>query len=434
VTVFVVLCIVLAALAVAWLVLPLVRARDTRVIDRAAFNVGILKDQRAELERDLARGAIGDTAFAEAHAELERRVLEESAPAAAAISTGRGARRSAIAIAAGLPVAALLLYLAFGARHAFDPEITEAKTAQQLTELLMKGDADTAIEQINAQLKRASSSANTGDLLFILARAHTLKGQFKDAAAAYEKLNEIAPDEPTLLTDWADVIALSQGRSMKGRPEQLVDRALSIEPDHSRALAMAGAAAYERGDYAAAVAKWEKLRERAAGTEITAQLDQSIAQARAAGNLPRSLALAKKDAGTKASDKAVDQARDKPSTNEKGSAGTTVSGRVSVDAAVAKNAAPGDTVFIVARAASGPRAPLAVKRLQVKDLPMQFVLDDSLAMAPEFKLSGFSEVIVTARVSKNGDAMPKAGDLEAQSVAVKVGAKDVALLIDRVRQ
>jgi cytochrome c-type biogenesis protein CcmH len=102
---------------------------------------------------------------------------------------------------------------------------------------------------------------------------------------------------------------------------------------------------------------------------------------------------------------------------------------VSLSPAVAKKAAPTDVVFIFARAANGPRMPLAVVRKQVKDLPATVVLDDSTAMSPETKLSSVPEVIVVARVSKSGDAMPHAGDLEGASGPVKTDGGSVAISI-----
>ena len=112
------------------------------------------------------------------------------------------------------------------------------------------------------------------------------------------------------------------------------------------------------------------------------------------------------------------------------SGGAKVSGKVSVAPALAGKAAPTDVVFIFARAASGPPMPLAVLRKQVKDLPVEFALDDSMAMAPNLKLSGFAEVVVGARISRSGSATPQSGDLQGLSRPVKVGASGVAVVID----
>ncbi len=107
-------------------------------------------------------------------------------------------------------------------------------------------------------------------------------------------------------------------------------------------------------------------------------------------------------------------------------------GSVTLSQKLAGNAAPTDTVFVFARAAEGPRMPLAILRFQVKDLPAKFHLDDSLAMSPAMKLSNFPDVVIGARVSKSANAMPQAGDLQGNSKPVKVGATGIAVVIDQV--
>ena len=99
---------------------------------------------------------------------------------------------------------------------------------------------------------------------------------------------------------------------------------------------------------------------------------------------------------------------------------------------LAAKAGPQDTVFVVARALNGPRIPLAVLRRRVADLPMDFALDDTQAMSPELKLSSFPDVIVTARISKSGNAISQPGDLQGASPAVKVGTSGIAIVIDSV--
>lgn len=407
--VFVLLCAVLVLVALAWLLLPLLRANDNSSVDRTALNLGILKDQLAELERDRASNAISEGEYALARVELERRAVEEvpETSSAQTVAPAALARRVALLIALMLPLSAGGLYLLFGERAAFDPEIASAKSSEDLMQMLESGDVTGVIERTEQQLKRDNRNS---DLWFILGRAHAMRQQYVEAAAAYERLNALEPDTPQLLVEWADVLAMAKDRTLVGKPEELVARALAIDPNNAKGLAMAGTAAFDRKDYAAAVRYWEQLRERAVGSDIASAIEHSIAQARQLGGLSAA-APARVNSADRAS----------------------IAGRVSLSAEIAANASPTDTVFVVARAASGARTPLAIKRLQVKDLPMQFVLDDSLAMAPELKLSGFTDVVVTARVSKNGQAMPRAGDLEAEAVTTKIGTKNIGLVIDRVR-
>jgi cytochrome c-type biogenesis protein CcmH len=104
---------------------------------------------------------------------------------------------------------------------------------------------------------------------------------------------------------------------------------------------------------------------------------------------------------------------------------------VTIAPALAAGVSPDDAVFVFARPADGSRMPLALLRKQVRDLPLAFTLDDSLAMAPNFKLSDHGEVIVGARISKSGSPMPQSGDLEGLSAPVRSGATGVALVVDR---
>ena len=149
-----------------------------------------------------------------------------------------------------------------------------------------------------------------------------------------------------------------------------------------------------------------------ADSAIATNIASSIDEARRAGNLPGA-----------APPRAQPQAS---------ASGAAVSGEVRIAPQVAARLAPGDTVFVTARAAEGPRMPLAVQRLQGKDLPASFRLDDAMAMAPNMKLSGFAEVVISARISRSGQALPQSGDLESAPVPVKAGASGVIVTIDRV--
>ena len=104
-----------------------------------------------------------------------------------------------------------------------------------------------------------------------------------------------------------------------------------------------------------------------------------------------------------------------------------------LSAALAKRANPDDTVYVFARAAQGPRMPLAVIRRKVSELPFSFSLDDTMAMTPDLKLSGFPQVVVVARISASGLANPQKGELEAVSNPMPPTSKDVTLEIAKAR-
>ena len=198
---------------------------------------------------------------------------------------------------------------------------------------------------------------------------------------------------------------------------QLIERALAIDPTQWKALALAGTAAFNRKDYRKAVEYWERLRSRAEpDSELARSVASNIEEARQLGGLA---APAKVTANADA--KSQPQA-----------ATARVQGTVTLSAQLAGKSAPADTVFVFARAAEGPRMPLAIQRFQVKDLPVKFRLDDSQAMSPAMKLSNFADVVIGARVSKSANATPQSGDLQGYSKPVKVGAAGVAVVIDQV--
>jgi cytochrome c-type biogenesis protein CcmH len=111
--------------------------------------------------------------------------------------------------------------------------------------------------------------------------------------------------------------------------------------------------------------------------------------------------------------------------------GAAISGTVTLAAALASQTLPTDTVFIFSRASQGPPMPLAILRKLVKDLPLDFRLDDSLAMSPASRLSSAAQVVVGARVSRSGDAMTQPGDLVAETVPAKLGSTGIRLDISR---
>jgi cytochrome c-type biogenesis protein CcmH len=197
---------------------------------------------------------------------------------------------------------------------------------------------------------------------------------------------------------------------------KLVERALKLDPKNIKALSLAGTAAFDRKDYAGAVKQWEKVVAIGpADNAFVQQLGPAIDEARQLAGLPA--ASRPLDGAPAASDTPV------------AATGSTVSGTVTLSATLAKQAKPEDTVFVFARPAPGTGMPLAILRKQVKDLPLDFTLDDSMAMSPANALSGSKKVVVSARVSKSGNAMPQPGDLSGQSAEVSVGAKGLRIEI-----
>jgi len=412
-TLFLLIAVVMAAIALAWVLPVLLRRRDTAVlVQTRASNLAILKDQLAELEQDVAAGTLPQAQYQQAREDLERRAYEEARePVAPVAVVPAPARRTAMMLAALLPVCAAALYWQFGTPEGLAPA-AEIHGGSKVT--------PQEVEAMVAKLAaRMQQSPDDGNGWALLARSYLVMQRHADAVAAYERAVALIKDDADLLADYADALAMTQGRRIEGKPLKVVERALKIDPLQWKALAMAGSAAFERKDFKTAVAYWEKLQSRAEpGSDFAREVAANIDEARQLGGLKIAASVAppvKADAKSTA-----------------GAAGATVDGIVAMSREIAAKAAPTDTVFVFARAAEGPRMPLAVMRFQVKDLPAKFHLDDSMAMSPAAKLSNHPDVVIGARVSKSANATPQAGDLQGASKPVKVGATGVAVLIDQV--
>lgn len=324
----------------------------------------------------------------------------------------------------GLILATVVVLAAFGYWRTGAPDY-DAVAARAIAEEQAKAQAQTPaanglpdatemaamVDKLEQRLKTQPDDVQGWAML---GRVQMLLGRHEPALAAYQRALALRKDDARLLTDTAEAMAMKNGRRLAGEPTQLLDRALAADPRHTKALALAGAAAMERADHAAAVRHWEQLLAASPpDAEFVAQVQAGITQARQSGKLPGAAIAAAAPVAAAAS-------------------AAKVAGIVFLAPALAAKAAPEDTVFIVARAAEGPRVPLAVLRKRVADLPINFTLDDSLAMAPNMTLSKFPKVIVSARISKSGQAMPARGDLSGQTAVVDVGASGLRIEISEI--
>jgi len=376
-------------------------------------DVPALRKQLQQLAELHTSGALSDAAYQESRAKLERRLVDlvMSAPGAAAETSPQRVPGKLLSLLA----VAVLVIAAAGYWWTGSPErVAEAVPANEGASAPAGQPHAMSFEQIATMAdklaERLKAQPDDADGWAMLARSYTVLGRNPEAVAAYKKAVDLQADDAGLLADYADALATQNQRQLSGEPARLIARALKLEPDNLKALALAGTEAFERKDYAAAVKHWDRaVQVGPADSALVQQAKGGAAEARELGKLPAPVV-----APTVAA------------------ASASVSGSVRLVPALAKQANPGDTLFVFARAAEGGAMPLAVLRKQVKDLPLDFKLDDSLAMAPTAKLSGASKVIVSARISKSGDAIPKAGDLSGQSAPVAVGASGLRIEINTV--
>jgi len=419
--------------ALAWLVVPLMRGTRAAGVEREVSNVAILRDQLAELDNDLAAGTLSREQYEQARRELEQRVLEESktAPGAGAphLPSSAGAWTAAI-LGSAVPIAAALLYFILGSHQAFTPQAAVTADAAAAGQHDLSPEKVAAMaDTLAAKLEKEPDNAQGWSTL-----AHTYYSlkRFREAVAAYERVVTLVPDDANLLADYADALA-AVNNSLDGKPTELVQRALKIDPTQWKALALAGTIAFDKKDYQQAVDYWERLKATVPpGSDIARSIEGSIAEAKQLGGIKTASAAPGPAAGALPSGAAAGSGASgaKAPTAAPAVPGTGITGTVAMSPALAGKASPDDTVFIFARAAQGPKFPLAIVRKQVKDLPYSFSLDDSMAMSPEMKMSNFADLVVAARVSKSGNAMPQSGDLEGSSPPVKLGASGLAVVID----
>ncbi|MFA7269207.1 MAG: c-type cytochrome biogenesis protein CcmI [Sterolibacterium sp.] len=391
----------LALLALAWLLRPLLwRSAPAPTASRQALNTAIYRDQLAELEIDRINGTLADADCEQARAELQRRLLQDAAVADVLPAAASPAKRTALALVLLLPLAAGLLYAWLG-----NPAAMQGARTQH-------GVSSGQMEEMVAKLAaRLEKEPNNPQGWVMLARSYKAIQRFEDAEKAFQRAGDLVNSDPQLLCEYADLIAVRTG-DLEGKPLELVQAALKLDPNLPMALALAGTAAYNRQDFPEAIRYWEQLLnklppESEDAKTLTATLDEIRA----------------KSGGKPATGK-----------TDKASRLKTISGNVTLAPALASKVQPGDTLFVYARPAEGSRMPLALLRARASDLPLRFTLDDSMSINPDLKLSAATEVVLDARVSKSGQAVRQPGDLVGESGKLKLGAKDVKLNIDRVTQ
>ncbi|HET9978631.1 MAG TPA: c-type cytochrome biogenesis protein CcmI [Burkholderiaceae bacterium] len=400
---FGIVAVTFVAAALVWLLPVLLRPRTAPMTDEAGVAQALALDQQAETARDAALGRLAPERLREAQAEGERRRREEGGAAAPLPARADPARRTAWALALVLPLASAGLYLHLGDPRAVVPGAAVPAGADR------HATSPEQIEQrVAALAERLRAKPDDVDGWLMLGRSYTVLGRYRDAATALERANTLAPDNAGLLADWADVLGMAQGRRLQGKPTQLIQRALDADPRHDKALALAGTVAFEGKDYAAAKGYWERLL----------------------AVVPPDSPLARSVQGSIAEASALDAP---PPAAAPATAAASIGGQVEISPALAARMPAGATLFVFARAVDGPRIPLAIVKMAGATLPMRFTLDDSTAMTPTLRLSGFKDVVVGARLSGSGNATPQPGDLIGQSAPLRPGTQGLRLVIDRVQ-
>lgn len=402
---------VMLAMVLVFLLVPLLKAsRRTPAADRPAQNLAIYRDQLAELERDLENGVLGREQYEAGCAELKRRMLEDlteepASGGASHESRPAGRRGLAVALSLFVPLAAVLLYIRIGAPEAV--QLADYPGDGQID----RADIERAVQSLAMRLEK-----NPGDVRAwaVLGQFYFSLGRYTDAVGAYERAVQLDAGDPELLVGLALSLHQADGAAAAPRADELAAKALAIAPDHPGALALAGGGAFARGDYETAIRHWEHLLGLLPPeSPVAPMIKARLAEARTSA--------ATTNAGARNKEKQVVARAPR----------AVLSGTVRLTPALADVVAPEDTLFVYARPLNGSRRPLAVLKRAAKDLPLDFTLDDAMAMAPGKSLSGHSEVVLVARVSKSGSAVPQTGDLQGTTGPVKVGSTGAVVVIDQ---
>lgn len=315
----------------------------------------------------------------------------------------------ALVLALATPPVVLGAYLMIGT-----PQALQAVPVQNQSTLVQ------ATRQLSESLARKPDDAQGWALL---AQAYSALDQPQQALDALNHLLKLKPDDPDAMVAWVEATAAtSPAHLIDDTSRAKLQRALQIEPTHQRALWLLGISDFQRRQYADAVKQWKTLLPLLQpGSKVAATVQQELAEAEARGGGRPDTAQATADPAPAASSAA-------PTDNQ-----VALAVSVKLDPKLATRVKPGDTLFVFARAVNGPPMPVAVARLRASELPTNVTLTDAMAMTPALQLSRFGKVNITARISRSGNAMPEAGDLESASVEVATDSHaPIALTIDKV--
>ncbi len=419
-TLFITLAVLMVLAGLYFILPPLLGRYKVSETLHNELNLAIYQQRLAELEED-SDTDLSPEQKEQARKELEKSLLQDidTAETSRSETVPQKQKSPTLAVAIGfmVPLLALGFYGLLGPAEL--PEILAGKTGNGARHVSTRnqGDAVDVNEMVRKLEARLQQNPDDAEGWPLLARSYMYMQRFGEAAEAYERAIKLNGDDPRLLTDYAEALAMKRGGNMQGKPEELVLKALRLQPMHPKSLWLAGAAKFQSGQYQAAIDYWQRLlKMHEDGSEGARELQKRIDMAR----------QALEENGGAVSVSGSEKAKPKNTT------ATELTVKVALDPRFIDHARPEDTVFIFARAANGPPMPLAVVRKQVRDLPVEVTLDDSMAMTPKARLSSFKKVYVSARISKSGTAEPQAGDLQGRSQVVATGGKlNLNLMIDQ---
>jgi cytochrome c-type biogenesis protein CcmH len=400
-------------------------------------NVKVYREQILDLDREHANGHLSDAEWQQSRDELSVRLLQDTAlEDEPQVITQAQSWRTAVVIALVFPISALGLYIWLGAPEAISPMPPASALAEAATEQAAAPNLDQIVENLASKLQ---ADPNNLEGWILLGRTHRSMGNLDAALSAFDRALKLNADDELILARAEVLAAKNQGR-FDGEPWRVIREVLQRDPQNYGALLLAGSASYANNRYADALEFWQRARLRlSADHPDVPNLIEAMSTVQAklknpaspSSNPPAQGAPSAAASGNAASGAAPAAAV--ASAAGGAASGLSVSGQVRLSSALKSQTSPTDVVFVYAVPANGERMPLALLKTTVAQLPLKFTLDDSSAMLPDRKLSGASQVLVKARISKSGNAIPQSGDWEGSLGPVKVGATGLDLEIKTQR-
>ncbi len=405
------ICGILILIALLFVITPLLRKEKSgNHIERNELNISLYQQQLQELEADRENGLVNESQYEQGKQEIQKRLLEDVSAEEAPVRNP-AAKKLAIGIGLIIPALSVALYLQLGHPQFLGPQ--EAPPPPPSAE--NGGFTQEKIESMVAKLaERLKNNPRDAQGWTMLGRSYMVLKRFRDASDAFGHASALLPNDAQILAEYSESEMMIDPTKLSDKAVELNRKSLEIDPNNPKALTLGGAIAFAQKDFAKVVDLWTRLLSQLPeGSEDAKAVENGIMEARQAA---------------KASGHPLPEPKNAPRPM---AASASVSGTVEISPEIAAKANPDDTLFIYAQAVNGPKMPLAILKITAKELPLKFSLDDTLSVAPMFKLSDFNQVIVGARISKSGNAMPQSGDLQGMSEPVKVGAKDIHIVIDR---
>lgn len=390
----------LTAAALYSLLRPLTRRSDQDDTARESSLVAIYRERLLQLEQQHQRGELDPDQLLTARSELETSLALELPDSDQPDSKAPAPAPQKIVpflVGIAVPVLAVALYFTFGMPEAIDGAVANRDNAS------MPSSIDEMVSRLEQRLQ-ANPDDTQGWIL--LGRSYAALSRFEKSRDAYLEAVKRAPANAGILFNLTEVTAALQNNSLVGEPETFLNLGLQLDPQSRHGRWLQGILAYQQGDSDKAIKLWEQLMAEGDNAQEKELLKRFIQQAR--GSTPEAVAeetgaaAAVPESATPGGSSGASTAADGPH----------ITVNVRLADTLASQISDSDTLFVYAKAAAGPPMPLAIVRKTTADLPLRVTLDDSQAMMPQMKLSAFNQVIINARISKSGSAMPSAGDLQ----------------------